>query len=64
MRPYYRICPECGAHLDPGEICDCIKDAALRAGTSESGGRTFTYGQYRPLRKDLSSERINQNQHA
>ena len=20
--PYYRTCPHCGAHLDPGEICD------------------------------------------
>ena len=19
----YRTCPECGAHLDPGEKCDC-----------------------------------------
>lgn len=20
---YYNICPICGAHLDPGEPCDC-----------------------------------------
>lgn len=20
---FYRICPNCGAHLDPGEKCDC-----------------------------------------
>ncbi len=20
---YYRVCPHCGAHLDPGEPCDC-----------------------------------------
>ena len=20
---YYKICPLCGAHLDPGERCDC-----------------------------------------
>lgn len=21
--PYYNTCPHCGAHLDPGERCDC-----------------------------------------
>lgn len=21
--PYYHTCPYCGAHLDPGERCDC-----------------------------------------
>lgn len=21
---YCKICPECGARLDPGEICDCL----------------------------------------
>lgn len=20
----YKICPHCFAHLDPGEVCDCI----------------------------------------
>ncbi|MCM1179948.1 MAG: hypothetical protein NC347_06810 [Clostridium sp.] len=20
---YYNVCPNCGAHLDPGEPCDC-----------------------------------------
>ena len=20
---YYNTCPDCGAHLDPGESCDC-----------------------------------------
>jgi hypothetical protein len=23
---YYHVCPECGAHLDPGEPCDCQKE--------------------------------------
>ena len=23
MTAYYHTCPYCGAHLDPGEICDC-----------------------------------------
>jgi hypothetical protein len=22
-RPYYHTCPQCGAHLDPGERCTC-----------------------------------------
>lgn len=26
---YYRTCPECGAHLDPGEKCDCEKNPPL-----------------------------------
>lgn len=25
---YYRTCPDCGAHLDPGESCDCRGRAA------------------------------------
>lgn len=23
----YRTCPDCGAHLDPAEICDCRRAA-------------------------------------
>ena len=25
-REPYDTCPDCGAHLDPGEHCDCDKD--------------------------------------
>lgn len=25
---YYHTCPYCGAHLDPGERCDCQKRLA------------------------------------
>lgn len=25
---FYKICPRCGAHLDPGEPCDCEEAAA------------------------------------
>lgn len=33
----YKTCPECGAHLDAGEICEC-KKAAPEAG-NEAGER-------------------------
>lgn len=23
---YYRVCPICHAHLDPGEKCDCVEE--------------------------------------
>lgn len=23
-KPYYNVCPNCGAHLDPSERCDCM----------------------------------------
>lgn len=32
----YRICPSCGAHLDPGELCDCKKECASAAGTAKT----------------------------
>ena len=27
---YYRICPKCGANLNPGEICDCEEEDDLK----------------------------------
>lgn len=26
---YYNTCPDCGAHLDPGEACDCQEIVSL-----------------------------------
>lgn len=26
MGTYYRTCPDCGANLDPGEICSCRRE--------------------------------------
>lgn len=36
---YYRLCPLCGAALDPGERCDCQdeKKAAVSASNADSG---------------------------
>lgn len=28
---YYCTCPYCGAHLDPGEVCDCLGARRERA---------------------------------
>ena len=32
---YYRTCPHCGAHLDPGEVCDCQKEEPSGADNTE-----------------------------
>ena len=36
----YRICPLCGAALDPGEQCDCRneKESAASATNADGGG--------------------------
>ena len=28
---YYRVCPYCGSHLDPGEACDCRERPAAKS---------------------------------
>lgn len=32
-KPYFTICTECGAHLDPGEHCDCERRNRMVAST-------------------------------
>lgn len=27
---YYRVCPDCGCNLDPGESCDCRNEKSRR----------------------------------
>ena len=36
---YYRVCPLCGAALDPGERCDCQdkEEAALGVSSTQGG---------------------------
>lgn len=36
---YYRICPQCGSHLDPGESCDCIKEKAAASAANTDNGK-------------------------
>lgn len=38
----YKTCPHCGAHLDYGESCDCIKRAAPGVATTENGKNVST----------------------
>lgn len=37
---YFNICPECGAYLDPGEVCDCQgKEKAASGGNDTESGK-------------------------
>lgn len=38
----HRTCKYCGASLDPGEICDCMKEAASGDDDTESGKQKIT----------------------
>ena len=35
----YKTCPYCGAHLDPGEICDCQDDVATSQQEQSKGDK-------------------------
>lgn len=35
---YFRSCPICGANLDPGETCDCIKNTAPEVAVPKAAG--------------------------
>ena len=38
--PYYRVCPYCGSHLDPGERCDCQdKEEAAQGAANALDGK-------------------------
>ena len=36
---YYRICPLCGAALDPGERCDCTDEKTAADGADIDDGK-------------------------
>lgn len=40
---YYRICPYCGAALDPGEKCDCGQKETARSAATETDGMRKTF---------------------
>lgn len=35
---YYRTCPHCGDHLDPGEVCDCRRALERKDGKRAPNG--------------------------
>ena len=35
----YRTCPLCGAHLDPGEKCDCRENESAAPGSANTRDR-------------------------
>lgn len=52
---YYKTCPECGAALDPGEICDCKEKAAQDAANIQNGKSESEAA--RPTIKNILHER-------
>ena len=55
---YYKKCPHCGAHLDPGEQCDCHQekreDAPDAAGTPSQNGGISTNAILSTLENDVN----------
>lgn len=47
---YFKVCPHCGAHLDPGERCDCRNEETARGATNTTDGKVEM-----DLNKDLST---------
>ena len=41
-KTYYTICDNCGAHLDPGEKCDCRKEETFPFIGKEGGKKWHT----------------------
>lgn len=39
-KTFYRICPDCGASLDPGESCDCHEERGVKYDDRGSKGST------------------------
>ena len=40
---YYRVCPECGCTLDPGEPCDCQSGTKKEAAPAATGTKRATH---------------------
>lgn len=45
---YYRVCQKCGAHIDPGERCDCTGET-----TAEPTGAAVELGRIVPSERAI-----------
>ncbi len=43
---YYRVCPNCGCSLDPGEMCDCRNERRKREDEVKEYIKIGARGQY------------------
>ena len=34
---FFKVCPYCGSHLDPGELCDCRAKEGAPASAANAG---------------------------
>ncbi len=53
---YYKVCPYCGASLDPGETCDCRKHKSVYKVGDEV--ECTTWGKYNGSKGVIASEPI------
>lgn len=57
---YFRVCPDCGCHLDPGETCDCkaereeAEKKARERGGVQHGGYAAAAGRMFPRSRDTA----------
>lgn len=54
---YFKICPHCGANLDPGEVCDCKNKKKTAPSAANTEGRQGGTG----LNGPVSASIINEN---
>lgn len=52
--PYYNKCVKCGAHLDPGERCDCEEKKKPSCQTTNSVIHIY----YNKTNEEIKEERI------
>lgn len=56
---YYRECRDCGANLDPGEICDCRRQPQIPIeGTEDSTKKYFKSTKYLGVSRIVSVEEL------